>query len=159
MASPNWTYVFQSKIQKLQRGDTWRLEFDDSIVAESPAQEWKKYIRNTTARFKCSKCGRGWPSNRVMVLFHMQLRCGQGTVKVRLFRQNCKLCSDAPMEKPVITSQNTEVLLDKLMEKIRIKCYNEPPTNRNRPFERVNVQSPHEPDHCEGCILGVCTKE
>ncbi|KAM9358465.1 receptor-transporting protein 2-like [Symphorus nematophorus] len=156
MAKPDWTGTFQIKIENLQKEDSWRLEFDDSLVPNSPEYDWEQYIRNTGARFKCTKCGRTWPSNRVMVVFHMRLTSGQGVVKVRRFRQNCKRCNEAPMEKPSITPENVDILLENLVEKIRIKCYHEDLGRGNRPPVSLVSKSPHEPSHCEACRHGIC---
>ena len=110
--------------------------------------------------FQCSKCKRKWPSSRVMVVFHMKLwkRQRKGVVKVRRTCQDCKKCTAAPMEKPTFSPDNLDILLEKLMGKIRVKCYHERTDEDNRPFRTDPVQSPHEPAHCEGCILGICTK-
>ncbi|GLD49957.1 5-hydroxytryptamine receptor 3C-like protein, partial [Lates japonicus] len=59
------------------------------------------------------------------MVFHMRLIHGKGTVKVRRFRQNCKMCTNAPMEDPSIISENITTLMKNLVKKIRIKCYNE----------------------------------
>ncbi|XP_074490641.1 receptor-transporting protein 3-like [Sebastes fasciatus] len=158
MAQPEWTQIFLTKTNDLKQRDSWRLEFDESLVPNSPNPGWQKYIRNSCARFKCTKCGRSWPSNRVMVVFHMRLMDGNGVVKVRAFRQNCKMCSDAPMEKPSITSENIDILLENLVEKIRIKCYHEDLGKPHRPFVSLDVKSPHEPAHCEACLAGICTQ-
>ncbi|KAM7387952.1 hypothetical protein PAMP_024156 [Pampus punctatissimus] len=157
MAQPEWTGIFQMKANQLREGDTWRLELDENIVSNNLNLGWEQYIRNTGARFKCTKCGRSWSSNRVMVVFHMCLMNGLGIVKARPFRQNCKMCSEAPMEKPSITSENINILLENLIEKIRIKCYHEDLGQRNRPFRTFDVTNPHEPQHCEACIQGICT--
>ncbi len=109
-------------------------------------------------RFKCSRCGRSWPSNRVMVVFHMRLTNGQGTVKVRRFRQDCKMCAKAPMEMPSIPSKNIEILMENLVKKIRIKCYHEDLGGNERPFRNLDVNNPHEPDHCEACKQGFCKR-
>ncbi|XP_044217782.1 receptor-transporting protein 3-like [Thunnus albacares] len=159
MVPPEWTRIFQNETNDLRQGDSWCLEFDYSIKPEDPEQGWKEYIRNTSAWFTCTKCGRGWPSNRVKVFFHMRLMKGQGIVKVRPYRQNCKKCNDAPMEEPSITSDNIGILLKNLVKKIRIKCYNEKHEQDNNYFQRQEVKSPHEPAHCEACIDGVCTRE
>lgn len=87
----------------------------------------------------------------------MRLMDGQGVVKARRFRQNCKKCSNAPMEEPSIESDNIDILLEKLVEKIRIKCYHEDLGDNIRPFRSFDVNSPHEPAHCEACIKGICT--
>uniref|UniRef100_A0A8C4E1W5 3CxxC-type domain-containing protein n=1 Tax=Dicentrarchus labrax TaxID=13489 RepID=A0A8C4E1W5_DICLA len=101
-----------------------------------PNPGWEQYIRNTGARFKCIMCGRSWSSNRVMVVFHMRLLNGQGIVKVRRFRQNCK---------------NEQFEINK-RSKIRIKCYHEDLGRRNKTFIRHDVSSPHEP------AQGICTR-
>ncbi|XP_062280224.1 receptor-transporting protein 3-like [Scomber scombrus] len=159
MVPPEWTRIFQNEAKDLEQGDVWCLEFDYFIRPENPEQGWKEYIRSTSAWFTCAQCGRCWPSNRVMVFFHMRLMDRQGIVKVRPFRQNCKKCNNAPMEEPSIASNNISILLKNLVKKIRIKCYNERPENDNRYFVRYDVRSHHEPDHCEACIEGVCTRE
>ncbi|XP_034534702.1 receptor-transporting protein 3-like isoform X2 [Notolabrus celidotus] len=151
-----WIDIFESKTSDLREGDSWCLEFDKSLDPERPDPGWQKYIRNTSARFRCSKCGRTWPSNQVKVVFHMQLREGRGVVKVRCFRQNCKKCHGAPMEKPQIDSENIDILLENLVKKIRIKCYHEDMGPSERRFEHVEVNNPHEPSHCEACLMGIC---
>ncbi|XP_041791712.1 receptor-transporting protein 2-like [Chelmon rostratus] len=158
MAQQEWKSIFQNKADSLPQGDSWSLEFDDRIVPNSPDPGWVQYIRNTSARFKCTKCGRAWPSNWVKVVFHMRLTHGQGQVKVRRFRQNCKMCAAAPKEEPSITSENIDILLENLVDKIRIKCYHEDLGRGNRPFVNLDVRSPHEPAHCEACSHGICTR-
>uniref|UniRef100_A0A8D3DNN0 3CxxC-type domain-containing protein n=1 Tax=Scophthalmus maximus TaxID=52904 RepID=A0A8D3DNN0_SCOMX len=160
MALSEWTSIFLNEGQGLLHGDAWNLEFDSSIVPEQPEQGWQKYMRSTSARFQCTHCPRGWPSNRVMVVFHMRLMGGTGTVKVKRFRQNCKrCCSEAPMVDPSITAEHITVLMRNLVKKIRIKCYNENLDQGHYDHERIEVNSPHEPAHCEGCMAGICTRE
>ncbi|XP_060889761.1 receptor-transporting protein 3-like [Labrus mixtus] len=159
MAEPEWTSIFQNYATSMREGDSWCLQFDNTLVPNSPKPGWKQYIKNTAARFRCTKCGRSWPSNKVMVVFHMQLNDGQGVVKVRRFRQDCKKCDKAPMEKPSITPENINVLMESLVEKIRIKCYHEDLGQVNHPFQKLDVKSPHEPTHCEACREGICTQE
>ncbi|XP_045905871.1 receptor-transporting protein 2-like [Micropterus dolomieu] len=158
MAQQEWTSIFQMKANILKQGDSWHLQFDESIVPDSPNLGWEQYIRNTGAWFDCSWCKRGWPSNKVMVVFHMRLVDRQGVVKVRRFRQNCKMCDKAPMETPSISTENIDILLENLVEKIRMKCYHEDLGRGNRPFISLEVKSPHEPAHCEACIQGICTR-
>ncbi|XP_056133785.1 receptor-transporting protein 3-like [Lampris incognitus] len=154
----NWIHIFETKIMELEREDHWTLEYDDSIEPDSAINGWKPYIKNSTARFACSMCSRTWPSNRVMVLFHMRLIEAEGTVKVRCFRQNCKRCTNAPMVNPSFSTENINIFLEKLMEKIRIKCYHEDLGPVNRDFIHETVRNPHEPKHCEACIKGICTR-
>ncbi|KAM4629843.1 5-hydroxytryptamine receptor 3A-like [Polymixia lowei] len=124
MSVEEWNRIFQPKINDSYPGHCWKLEFDDSIEGDKPNPGWQQYIRNTSAR-------RGWPSNRVMVVFHMQLLQQEGTVKARRFRQNCKKCHAAPMELGIFSPDNLDILLEKLVEKIRIKCYHEDPAPCN----------------------------
>ncbi|KAM8874354.1 receptor-transporting protein 3-like [Spinachia spinachia] len=112
MALSQWAAIFEEKTCALTQGDSWILQFDDSLVAG-----WQQYIRTTSAWFTCMDCGRGWPSNLVRVVFHMRLYCGQGVVKARRFRQNCKMCYDAPMGEPSIDPENIDIVLENLMEK------------------------------------------
>ncbi|KAK2835416.1 hypothetical protein Q5P01_015900 [Channa striata] len=149
--------MFQDRAANNLR-DSWRLEFDNNIEANHLSFGWQQYIKNTSARFQCTSCRRTWPSNRVMVVFHMNLMNGQGVVKVRPFRQNCKRCTSPPMETPSITSENIAILLDVLIEKIRIKCYHEDLGQNNKHFTSFEVKSPHEPSHCEACLKGICER-
>ncbi|XP_071344152.1 receptor-transporting protein 3 [Trachinotus anak] len=159
MAQPEWTRIFQTEAENLLHGDSWDLQFDSAITADHPEQGWQQYIRNTSARFECTNCPRGWPSNRVMVVFHMCLMDGKGIVKVRRFRQKCKNCIAAPMVDPSIASENITILMRNLVKKIRIKCYNEKLDQGHYNHQKIDVKSPHEPDHCEGCMSGVCTRD
>lgn len=153
-----WRMIFQEKTTHFQ--DCWDLEFDDRIVPNNPRRYWKQYITSSVARFRCTMCGRSWPSNKVTVVFHMHLMYGRGTVKVRRFRQNCKVCDDeAPMEEPKFFWKNISTILENLVKKIRIKCYNEDLGRYERPYIHVPVKSRHEPDHCEGCQLGICARD
>ena len=114
-----------------------------------------------TSRFTCSKCKRTWPSKRVLVVFDFQLqeRTKTGTVKARRFRQNCKRCKEAQMEEPQFEVDNIEVLLDKLVERIRMRCYRENLGQNNRGFRPVGISEvPHESSHCEACLRGICRK-
>ncbi|XP_054459221.1 receptor-transporting protein 3-like [Anoplopoma fimbria] len=158
MEQPEWTRLFDIIAKNLKQGDSWRLEFDESLMPNCQTPGWKKCIVSTSARYNCTECGRGWSSNNVRVACHMRLSNSRGVVKVRPFRQNCKICSDAPMEKPSIDSENTKTLLKNLVEKIRIKCYNEYLGKKNRPFKRFDGKMPHEPAHCEACMQGICPK-
>ncbi|XP_068599608.1 receptor-transporting protein 2-like [Brachionichthys hirsutus] len=156
----NWRGIFQTKATDLDPKDSWNLEFDDTLEPDSPNPGWAQYIKSTSARwFRCSQCQRSFPSNHVIVLFHMRLANGQGTVKVRRFKQNCKICKAAPMESPSVDDDNIGILLENLVEKIRVKCYHEPPKTGGRQFVNIPVQNPHEPSHCEGCIAGICIKK
>lgn len=62
------------------------------------------------------------------------------------------------MEDPSIPPENIKILLENLVKKIRIKCYHEMLDDGSRPPVQLDVKSPHEPDHCEGCIQGICNR-
>ncbi|XP_035625788.1 receptor-transporting protein 2-like [Oncorhynchus keta] len=162
MTNQEWIRIFQSKVNNLKRNkrDRWRIEFDDSIKADNVQFGWHQYISGAFGRFKCSKCNRSWSSGRVNVVFHMHLSSGQGMVKVRCLRQECRQCDGALMEEASFDEEKLEVLLEKLMEKIRVKCYRENLGKRNRrDFDDEDDEGPpHESAHCEACSMGLCTK-
>ncbi|XP_034439585.1 receptor-transporting protein 3-like [Hippoglossus hippoglossus] len=143
-----WTSNFKSEADGLLHGDTWNLEFVSSIQPEHPQPGWEEYLTQTSARFWCSQCPRGWPSNRVTVVFHMCLKDSTGTVKVMRFGQKCQNCSNAPMVDPIVEPENITILMKNLVTKIRIKCYEED-------LDDLEVNSPHDPPNCDACIRGI----
>ncbi|XP_023699956.2 receptor-transporting protein 3-like [Paramormyrops kingsleyae] len=156
-----WREIFQKRIEELGKSDSWQIERDDSIIANAPEHGWMEYIRNINGRFKCSKCKNMWPSKRVKVVFNMRLRTQEerGTVKVRFYKQKCRRCADPDFEEPRFRTDNIDLLLEKLMEKIRIKCYKEDCGEKGKFFHfDGKVDGPHETSHCEACLQGVCTK-
>ncbi|XP_034534692.1 receptor-transporting protein 2-like [Notolabrus celidotus] len=156
MNHSEWTRIFGQKTGELK--DSWRLEFDDKLVPKSPNKGWKMTVRSTCARFRCSKCGRTWASNKAMVVFHMRLSYGQGIAKAKALHQKCKTCDEGPMQEPIMSRGNIAILLENLVEQIRVKCYNEDMGKKSRHFRSFDAKSPHEPAHCEGCKLGICPK-
>ncbi|XP_062251720.1 receptor-transporting protein 3-like [Platichthys flesus] len=155
-----WRSTFKKAAKDLQRGDTWNLEFDSNIDPRCLQPGWKEYIRRTSAWFKCSLCRRDWSSDRVMVVFHMRLEGSTGTVKVRRLRQSCNRCSDARMEDPTVEMENLRNLMESLVMKIGMNCYNETnPKGGEYVQKKPDNTRPHEPAHCEGCKLGFCTNE
>ncbi|XP_076135324.1 receptor-transporting protein 3-like [Alosa pseudoharengus] len=157
MSLQKWERMFEQKAVKLH-GHNWTIMFDDSIVPHKPAGEWFQYIRGAFAKFRCSACNRTWGSSRVLVVFefHYQRGAKSGTVKARRFRQECKTCEETEMEEPQFDSENIGVMLEKLVEKIRIRCYKEKTGNRKR-FRPLDwSEGPHESSHCEACKKGVC---
>ncbi|KAI4901561.1 hypothetical protein NFI96_011367 [Prochilodus magdalenae] len=155
-----WVSVFQDSAAKLE-GHEWMLEMDDSIKPGQTQRSWYQYIRNSYAQFRCSLCRRSWPSKRVQVLFHFFLDSSlhHGTVKVKCFKQKCRRCAEAKMEEPRFTVENIDVMVEKLIEKIRIRCYGEEPEESNRNLRFTGrVDGPHERMHCEACIMGVCSQ-
>ncbi|XP_058493610.1 5-hydroxytryptamine receptor 3C-like [Solea solea] len=55
MALSEWTSVFLGEANGVLDGDTWNLEFDPSIRANTPEPGWKEYVSNTSARHKKPK--------------------------------------------------------------------------------------------------------
>ncbi|XP_059198021.1 receptor-transporting protein 2-like [Centropristis striata] len=149
-----WTRLFENKSRNLK--DSWRLELEEELVLQ---HGWKNCIVSTGGRFRCSDCGRGWSSNMVRVVCHMRLSNGQGVAKVRPSRQKCKNCDNGPMEKPSIDSENIKILLGNLVEKIRMKCYNENLGRKRQDFRSFDGKRPHEPALCEACHQGICPKK
>lgn len=110
-------------------------------------------------RFRCTGCGRSWPSKKVMVVFHFSRNAakGCGSVKVRSCKQECRRCNAPRKEKPTFTRENIDVMVEKLIEKIKFRCYGENVGESSR-FSRFSgdVNGPHESSHCEACQLGIC---
>ena len=59
------------------------------------------------------------------------------------------------MVDPIVEPENITILMKNLVKKIRIKCYNEDLDQGNYNYTKIEVKSPHEPAHCEGCIQGI----
>ncbi|KAG7456925.1 hypothetical protein MATL_G00241080 [Megalops atlanticus] len=158
MSDQDWHRVFNNKTATLNKPDSWRLLFDDTI--EGAEAGWEGYIRSVFSSFTCSRCGHKWASSKVQMVFRMRLDTSnhQGTVRVRRYRQNCKTCPDAAFEKPTVSTMDLDKVMDKLMEKILVKCYREPSTTPSRPFQPEKVlKGPHLSSHCEACINGKCS--
>ncbi|XP_041914117.1 receptor-transporting protein 3-like [Alosa sapidissima] len=130
MSLQEWQGIFAKKAVKLH-GHHWSIEFDDSIVPDNTAQHWFQYIRGAF------------------------LLC-QG-VKVRRFRQECRECFGAEMEEPQFEQENIDVMLEKLGEKICIRCYQDNLGENSRQFRPHQwYGDPHESSHCEACKKGIC---
>uniref|UniRef100_H2SWU6 3CxxC-type domain-containing protein n=1 Tax=Takifugu rubripes TaxID=31033 RepID=H2SWU6_TAKRU len=153
-----WTSNFAHHIKALECDDSWNLEFDDKIDPKNPDPGWRTFMWCSSAWFKCSGCKRSWPSNNVMVAFHMRLMDKEGTVKVKRFRQSCKICSNAPMETPDISPENIDILMEKLVQHIEAKCYGKVVNFGSGRSAPLKVRNKHEPEHCEGCKAGVCRR-
>lgn len=86
----------------------------------------------------------------------MHLEPGQGTVKVRCLGQECIDCENGSMETPDIPDENIEILVENLMDEIRIQCYRENLFKMERLPESLPITREHEPSHCQACIEGIC---
>uniref|UniRef100_A0A673LM33 Receptor-transporting protein 2-like n=2 Tax=Sinocyclocheilus rhinocerous TaxID=307959 RepID=A0A673LM33_9TELE len=155
-----WNSSLQKKASDLH-GDTWNIETDQTIVENSLAPNWHQYISGSFADFRCSLCRRTWGSSRVQVVFHFHLNTAsrQGIFTLRCYKQECRTCNEAQWEDPNFPVENIDVLVERLVKKIRRKCYGEDlgQTNRSSVFGgRFN--GPHESAHCEACRLGICSQ-
>ncbi|XP_073700982.1 receptor-transporting protein 3-like [Garra rufa] len=160
MASVLWESSLQTKASELHE-DPWQIIINDSIKPHSQASGWHQYISGSFARFKCSLCKRTWPSKRVHVVFHFHLNTEtkQGTIKLRRYKQNCRKCNEAQMEDPHFLEDNINVLIQRLVDRIRMKCYGENLGETNKPSVfRGRVNGPHERAHCEACKDGICNQ-
>ncbi|XP_056615441.1 receptor-transporting protein 2-like [Triplophysa dalaica] len=160
MASILWNSAVQERATELH-GDSWDVVFDDSITQHNTASGWYHYISGSFAGFSCSLCRRTWASKRVQVIFHFYLNSAsnQGTIKVRRFKQKCKRCTGARMEDPNFSVENIDVLVERLVTKIRVRCYLEYLGESNRPSRfSGRMNGPHETMHCEACQNGVCSQ-
>lgn len=52
MSFKEWESVFKDVADELEDEyqDSWAIEFDDTIVPEEPAQDWRQYISGAFAR-------------------------------------------------------------------------------------------------------------
>ncbi|NP_001122192.1 uncharacterized protein LOC565147 [Danio rerio] len=157
-------YVWNSALQKKAgelHGDAWTIEIDETIEENGAAPSWHQYISGSFAQFRCSLCRRGWGSSKVKVVFHFNLNTAsrRGTIKLRGFKQECKTCSAPQWERPQFPVENMDVLMEKLVKKIRMRCYRENLGETNRPpVFNGRIDGPHETAHCEACRLGRCSQ-
>ncbi|XP_029472901.1 receptor-transporting protein 3-like [Rhinatrema bivittatum] len=155
MELSTWQEVFQEKAKELGKRDTWTLLPSDSL---QPSPGWIQYKQNTFARFHCTSCKRWWGSAQVHIHFHFKLSWGEGWVKMRVFKQQCKHCKAAKLEEPEFTRQNIEIVLTNLQQRIQIKCYGLK-IDKNPVLTSIysgDMKGPHDRDHCEACSMGVC---
>ncbi|KAM9461583.1 receptor-transporting protein 3-like [Clarias gariepinus] len=157
MEDQMWMSVFRSRAEGLQ--DEWTLHMDDSIQPKNTEPGFYEYMRGSFAQFYCTGCGHSWSSKRVMVVFHFSrdAASGRGTVKMRRCKQECRRCTAPRKENPRYGQENIDVILEKLIEKIKFRCYGENVGQSNRSSRFTGkVTGPHESAHCEACQLGIC---
>lgn len=63
------------------------------------------------------------------------------------------------METPTFEDRFLDSLLESLLKYIRRNFYHEDLGDRREPNDRVKVNNPHEPKHCEGCKAGICARD
>ncbi|XP_075013797.1 receptor-transporting protein 3-like [Calonectris borealis] len=158
-----WQDIFAAKIADMHLTEPWMLQEDDSLQVHVLKPGWKEFVqRRALGRFQCSQCFREWSSAKVHILFHMCRRQGQGTVRMRVFRQECRRCSDPRLEEPEFSQETMERLLHNLVLKI-LKYFYHLPTQPSDLLEVVVDHTtlgvgPHDSARCEGCQLGVCSE-
>ncbi|RXN13588.1 receptor-transporting 3-like protein [Labeo rohita] len=138
-----WDSSLQEKASELH-DDTWSIEMDGTIEENRPARDWQQYISGSFAQFKCSICKRTWPSKRVLVVFHFHLNTAtkQGTIKVRRYKQECRKCNEPRMEDPNFSEDNINVLTERLVDRIRMRCYGENLALLMKSTETINCSEP-----------------
>ncbi|XP_073445485.1 receptor-transporting protein 3-like [Dendrobates tinctorius] len=152
-----WKEEFNYEIQERRVPGYWVLCEDEGLGVQ---EKGAKYTQRTFARFKCSGCKRWWNSAEVHVLFFMNLNRAlkQGTVKMRIFRQECKKCSIPKLEKPEISHENIIRITRNLVNRIMQVFYGEKKAKQElKPEVYSNdMEGPHDKEHCEACKLMVC---
>ncbi|XP_063297158.1 receptor-transporting protein 2-like [Pelobates fuscus] len=151
-----WETTFQLEMEETEISDCWRIIEDADLKKESG---WLCYEQKTFARFTCSGCNHHWSSGVVCIMFLLlkNKKRRSGTVKMRIFRQQCRKCSFSLMEKPIITSENIRRTISNLVMKIERAFYEK--NNVCVEFKPVSTgksDGPHDKMHCEGCKLGFC---
>ncbi|CAH2247998.1 Hypothetical predicted protein [Pelobates cultripes] len=143
-------------MEETEISDCWHIIEDADLKKESG---WLCYEQKTFASFTCSGCNHHWSSGVVCIMFLMLKNKKQrsGTVKMRIFRQQCRRCSFSLMEKPIITSENIRRTISNLVMKIERAFYQK--NNVCVEFKPVSTgksDGPHDKMRCEGCKLGFC---
>ncbi|OCT78532.1 receptor-transporting protein 3 [Xenopus laevis] len=152
-----WRDVFQDKIEELILPHIWNLTVVTSLQKQPG---WLQYTQCTFGRFRCSLCARWWNSAEIHILFLMNLdrTMRRGTVNMQIFRQECKKCTVAVMEKPEISQENIRIIIGNLVKRIQIKFYSL--NSRNEDVKPVvyseRREGPHNKEHCEACKRNVC---
>ncbi|XP_047387880.1 receptor-transporting protein 3 [Sciurus carolinensis] len=157
-----WRQVFQMLIQEVKPWHKWTLTPDKGLLPNVLQPGWMQYQLWTFARFWCSSCSRSWASAHVQVLFHMHWSEGKsrGQVKMRVFAQRCKKCSQPPFEVPEFTQENITRVLNNLVIQILKKCYREgfKLVKEIPAIKKICLQGPHDSKNCEACLLGFCAQ-
>lgn len=78
-----------------------------------------------------------------------------GSVKARRCKQECRRCNGARNEMPTFSQENIDVMVEKLIEKIKSYGENVGESKRASHFFG-NIKGPHENARCEACQLGIC---
>lgn len=157
MAAEIWEDEFYYEIEERRVPGAWTLYEDESLHME---EKGAKYTQRTFARFKCSGCTRWWNSAEVHVLFFMNLnrKLKQGTIKMKIFRQECKKCSFPKWEMPEISHENIVRITTNLVNRILQVFYGKKKAKQDLKPEvySQSMEGPHDKEHCEACKLMIC---
>lgn len=151
-----WKEEFVNKITEADIKDEWKLVVDENLLK---GDRGLYYTQNTFAGFNCSKCRHHWKSSKVYILFLMNQNkiFKQGTVKMRIFRQECKTCTADVFEIPKITQENMKRVVNNVVTKIQKKFYSMHDPNEDlKPESFGRSEGPHDKEHCEACKYNLC---
>uniref|UniRef100_H0XNY4 Receptor transporter protein 3 n=1 Tax=Otolemur garnettii TaxID=30611 RepID=H0XNY4_OTOGA len=158
-----WKQVFQELIQEVKPWHKWTLTPDKDLLPNALKPGWMQYQHRGFARFQCSSCSRGWASAHVQVLFHVHWskENSRGRVKMRVFAQRCKRCSQPPFEVPEFTQENISRILNNLVIRILKKCYREGFKSMEEipTIKDISLEGPHDTNNCEACLQGFCAQK
>ncbi|MEE6516594.1 hypothetical protein FKM82_026163, partial [Ascaphus truei] len=155
-----WRDAFDSEIEERGVPHVWSFYVDDN---HQKPPGWMQYTQCTFARFQCSCCSRWWNSAKVHIVFLIKLdkALRRGTVRMKVFRQECKRCSSAMLEKANVDRENIERAISNLVSRIQSKVYKQ--SSGHQDLRAVvfsdNREGPHDTAHCEACQLGVCQRQ
>ncbi|XP_072264367.1 receptor-transporting protein 3-like [Pyxicephalus adspersus] len=156
MNEMKWKSEFANQIHKSEFPDQWNLCVDMDL---SKQERGLYYSQHTFASFRCSFCPRSWNSSKVYVLFLLNLR-NHGTVRMRIFRQDCERCQQGFLEEPEITPENIKNAVYNLIHKIQKTFYEPNDSTQEQKAKTYGIlDGPHNREHCEGCRLGFCENE
>ncbi|XP_045712931.1 receptor-transporting protein 3 [Phyllostomus hastatus] len=157
-----WQKVFRELIQEVKPRHQWTLTLDGGLTPSGLQPGWTQYQQRVFARFRCSLCSRSWASAHVCVLFHMHWSKmeSKGQVRMRIFAQRCKKCSQPPFEVPEFTEENTSRILNNLVLRILRSCYREGHTSAEEipTLKDTVLEGPHDANNCEACLQGSCAQ-
>ncbi|XP_075058427.1 receptor-transporting protein 3-like [Mixophyes fleayi] len=152
-----WADEFDSEIEESQVLDNWKLHVDEDLQIQ---MGWLRYTQRSYGKFRCSRCRRSWKSAEIHVLFLMNLNkvLRQGTVRMRIFKQECKKCIFPVMEKAEISHENIKRIIINLANRIQQVFYGQRERSQNLKPEVYgsDMEGPHDKEHCEGCKLQIC---
>ncbi|OCT78531.1 receptor-transporting protein 3 [Xenopus laevis] len=158
MEARNWTTLFEDELERIAAPHEWAFTLDSTLQKQSDG--WLIYTPWTFGRFRCSFCSNCWDSAQVNLLFLLKLyrfrRCGE--VKLRIFKQKCRMCTFPVMEEPEISQENIRIAIANLVNRIQRKIYGKNNCIKDqKPVAPDNyIEGPHKKEHCEACQAKVC---